>query len=129
MLSDELAESIRSEAAELMREGIRAAEAEPEPDVGVLGRSDGVCDDPVLPPVRAGVATGEVVAREGDYSGNIVNLASRALTAAPPSTLLVDRATRDAIPPQAFVCGREQAAELKGFDTPVPLFALTRRAE
>ena len=36
VLSDELAESIRAEAAELMREGIRAAEAEPEPDIGLL---------------------------------------------------------------------------------------------
>src|SRR3954452_1484669 len=36
VLSDELAEAIRAEAAELMREGIRAAEAEPEPDIGLL---------------------------------------------------------------------------------------------
>jgi pyruvate dehydrogenase E1 component subunit alpha len=36
VLSDELAQSIRAEATELMREGIRAAEAEPEPDVGLL---------------------------------------------------------------------------------------------
>ena len=36
VLSDELAASIRAEAAELMREGIRAAEAEPEPDIGLL---------------------------------------------------------------------------------------------
>jgi adenylate cyclase len=82
--------------------------------------------DPVLPPVRAGVATGEVVARDGDYSGNVVNLASRALTAAAPSTLLVDRTTRDALPKQAFECGTEQAAELKGFDTRVPLYDVSR---
>jgi pyruvate dehydrogenase E1 component alpha subunit len=36
VLSDELAESIRAEAAELMREGIRAAEAEAEPDISLL---------------------------------------------------------------------------------------------
>jgi pyruvate dehydrogenase E1 component alpha subunit len=36
VLSDELAESIRAGATDLMREGIRAAEAEPEPDVGLL---------------------------------------------------------------------------------------------
>jgi pyruvate dehydrogenase E1 component alpha subunit len=36
VLTDEHAEQVRAEAAELMREGIRAAEAEPEPDVGLL---------------------------------------------------------------------------------------------
>ena len=33
----------------------------------------------VLPPVRAGIATGDVVARAGDYSGAVVNLAARAV--------------------------------------------------
>jgi TPP-dependent pyruvate/acetoin dehydrogenase alpha subunit len=36
VLTDEHAEQVRAEAAELMREGIRAAEAEPEPDVALL---------------------------------------------------------------------------------------------
>jgi pyruvate dehydrogenase E1 component alpha subunit len=36
ILGDDLDETIRSEAAELMRAGIAAAEAEPEPDVGLL---------------------------------------------------------------------------------------------
>src|SRR4051812_38099113 len=36
VLSDELAESIRGEALDLMRAGIAAAEAEPEPDIGLL---------------------------------------------------------------------------------------------
>ncbi len=36
VLSDELAESTRAEAAELMRAGIAAAEAEPAPDPGLV---------------------------------------------------------------------------------------------
>ena len=36
VLNDELAESTRAEAAELMREGIAAAEAEPAADVSLL---------------------------------------------------------------------------------------------
>jgi adenylate cyclase len=91
-----------------------------------LALIDEFAADPVLPPVRAGVATGDVVAREGDYSGNVVNLASRALTAASPSRLLVDRATRDALPTQAFECGTELVTELKGFDARVPLYDVTR---
>ena len=31
----------------------------------------------VLPPVRAGIATGDVLARDGDFSGAVVNLAAR----------------------------------------------------
>jgi len=36
VLTEEHAEQVRAEATELMREGIRAAEAEPEPDVALL---------------------------------------------------------------------------------------------
>jgi adenylate cyclase len=81
---------------------------------------------PVLPQLRAGIASGEVIARDGDYSGSIVNLAARALTAAAPSTLLVDRATRDALPGARFTCGDERAVALKGFDAPIPLYEVTR---
>jgi len=91
-----------------------------------LALIDEFAADAVLPPVRAGVATGEVIARGGDYSGSVVNLASRALTAAPATTLLVDRATRDALPQTAFACGTEHAAELKGFDAPIALYEVTR---
>ena len=34
--------------------------------------------------------------------------------------------TRDALPKQSFACGTEQVAELKGFDTPVSLYEVTR---
>jgi class 3 adenylate cyclase len=91
-----------------------------------LALIDELASNPVLPAVRAGIATGEVVARDGDYSGNVVNLAARALTAAAPSSLLVDRATRDALPGSQFTRGAERAVALKGFDAPVPLYEVTR---
>ena len=56
----------------------------------------------------------------------VVNLASRALTAASPSTLLVDRATRDALPQTSFACGDENISEPKGFDRRVSLYEVTR---
>jgi adenylate cyclase len=81
----------------------------------------------VLPPVRAGIATGEVVARDGDYSGAVVNLASRALSVAAPSTLLVDRATSAALAAdERFVIGAERDHGLKGFDEPIPLREIAR---
>jgi len=81
----------------------------------------------VLPPLRAGIASGEVVARDGDFSGTIVNLAARALSVAEPSTVLVDRATGIAVDDDVrFVARAEREYELKGFDGPVPLREMTR---
>ena len=71
-----------------------AADADTAADVAVA-LVDALDTDDVLPPARASVASGEVVARDGDYSGPIVNLAARAVTVARPSSVLVDRATRD----------------------------------
>ncbi len=44
--------------------------------------------DALLPSTRAGVASGPLVAREGDYFGPVVNLASRLTELARPSTVL-----------------------------------------
>lgn len=52
---------------------------------------------PDVPPLRAGLATGPVVARRGDVYGHTVNLASRLTDEALPSMVLVDRATADAL--------------------------------
>jgi adenylate cyclase len=49
-------------------------------------------EDPELPAVRAGVATGAVLERLGDVYGQPVNLASRLSDEARPSSVLVDRA-------------------------------------
>jgi adenylate cyclase len=48
-------------------------------------------DDPELPSVRAGVASGAVLERLGDVYGEPVNLASRLSDEARPSSVLVDR--------------------------------------
>ncbi len=45
--------------------------------------------DEVLPDARAGLATGPVLSREGDYFGQVVNLASRLTELAFPRTVLV----------------------------------------
>jgi adenylate cyclase len=54
-----------------------------------------MAEDPVLPDVRVGVATGAVVTRMGDVFGRTVNLASRLTALARPGTVLVDRRTAD----------------------------------
>jgi adenylate cyclase len=81
-----------------------------------------------LPPVRAGVATGEVIARDGDYSGAVVNLAARAVNVARPSTVLVDSETSDALADSTeFTFRIAGSFRLKGFDKRVPLFRVRRR--
>ncbi|MFN8035609.1 MAG: adenylate/guanylate cyclase domain-containing protein [Acidimicrobiia bacterium] len=51
--------------------------------------------DGMLPEARAAIASGPLLARDGDYFGPVVNLASRLVTAARPGTLLVSGETRD----------------------------------
>ena len=92
-----------------------------------LALIEAFADHNVLPPVRAGVATGEVLARDGDFSGAVVNLAARAVKIATPSTLYADRATRDALRRvDTFTCDEEEPHALKGFAEPVRLSRIRR---
>src|SRR5437016_4067913 len=66
-------------------------------------------------PLRVGVATGDVIPREGDIFGPTVNLANRLVVVARPGTVLVDRATRDALANDArFEVTPIAARHLKG---------------
>ncbi len=86
----------------------------------------------ILSDVRAAVAFGEVLVRDGDCFGPTVNLASRLCTfVARPGTVVVDQALRDAAartsqPPFAFV--ELPPHELKGFDEKVSFYE-ARRAD
>ena len=62
-----------------------------------LELAETMAEDPVLPDVRVGIATGTVVTRMGDVFGRTVNLASRLTALAQPGTVLVDRRTADAL--------------------------------
>jgi class 3 adenylate cyclase len=72
--------------------------------------------------VRAGLAFGTVVAINGDYFGNPVNLAARLVAAAAPEQILATAELHDMLP------GRHGVAcaplTLKGFDDPVTAFDL-----
>ena len=54
-------------------------------------------DDEALPPLRAGAAFGAVITMHGDYYGDVVNLASRLVGAARPSSAVVSKSVRDEI--------------------------------
>ena len=62
--------------------------------------ADAFDDHPTVPPVRAGLASGEVMLRDGDVFGPVVNLASRAAKAAGPGEVVAttDVASGAALP-------------------------------
>ena len=82
-----------------------------------VGANDG------LPPVRVGLAAGEVLVREGDLFGPVVNLASRLVGSAEPGQVVLDRETARRV-------GMEHvtllgARTVVGLDEPVEVFGLT----
>jgi adenylate cyclase len=76
-----------------------------------------------IPPVRVGVAVGEVLTKDGDCFGPVVNLAARVVGAAPPGEVAVTTPVRDAAPGFEFEPLGDHA--LKGFSHPVALHRLT----
>ncbi|MGE2817408.1 adenylate/guanylate cyclase domain-containing protein [Mycobacterium heidelbergense] len=72
--------------------------------------------------VRAGLAYGSVLATNGDYFGNPVNLAARLVAAAAPRQILADSALHDELPDWPAVA--HGPLTLKGFDEPVSAFEL-----
>jgi adenylate cyclase len=52
-------------------------------------------NDPLLPPARAGLSIGPVLARDGDYYGPVVNLAARIVDVARASRVVISDAMHD----------------------------------
>jgi adenylate cyclase len=76
-----------------------------------------VAADEELPPVRVGLAAGQVLAISGDHHGAVVNLAARLCAAAPAGGVLADDEVRARAGQSRF--GPPSAAELRGFSAPV----------
>ena len=82
--------------------------------------------DPLLPPLRVGVAFGEVLTREGDYYGSTVNLAARVTKLAPLHGVVATVDTTDALDEQdAFAIQPLGAIEMQGLAEPVELAGLS----
>ena len=77
------------------------------------------------PPVRVGLATGELISVMGDLYGPDVNLAARLVAVAEPATAVVARRTRDGT--DEFDFEALPARTLKGFPDPVTSFILVAR--
>ncbi|MFN8105494.1 MAG: adenylate/guanylate cyclase domain-containing protein [Acidimicrobiia bacterium] len=77
--------------------------------------------------VRAGIASGQVLNRDGDVYGSVVNLASRITGRALPGTVLVDDSVHDALEESDTLVWRElRPRKLKGIGS-VRLWKVLRR--
>ncbi len=85
---------------------------------------EALAGEPGMPPVRAGVAVGEVMLRDGDVFGPVVNLAARAAKVGRPGTILVPLEVAGAITTPSVSIG---TVDLRGIG-PVELFSVRRRA-
>ena len=72
--------------------------------------------------VRAGVGYGEILAINGDYFGNAVNLAARLVSAAAPGQILASAEVHDKLPDWPAIV--QDPLMLKGFDKPVVAYDL-----
>ncbi|MGH9026058.1 MAG: adenylate/guanylate cyclase domain-containing protein [Acidimicrobiia bacterium] len=83
-------------------------------------------DHTMLDRARGAVAVGALVARDGDYYGPLVNLASRAVKLAEPGCVLVTEEVRGEAEASADLSfGDAVTRELRGFDEPVSLSVVT----
>lgn len=80
-------------------------------------------DHPVVPPLRVGLATGEVLTRDGDYYGRVVNAASRLVELAEPGGVVVSDGVRERLD-DAFATEALPPTRVKGYDEPVQAFRL-----
>jgi class 3 adenylate cyclase len=74
--------------------------------------------------VRAGLGFGPILAINGDYFGNAVNLAARLVAAAAPGQILASEEVHQQLPNWPAVV--QEPLQLKGFDDPVIAYELGR---
>jgi adenylate cyclase len=81
-------------------------------------------EDPDLPPLRVGIAAGEVVTRGGDVYGVPVNLAARLVATAQPGEILVDPVAAERADTE-FALELRGARDLPGFAEPVEVYGVS----
>ena len=95
-----------------------------EAGLTALSLAEAYADDEQLQDVRVGLGYGPVLAREGDFYGPVVNLASRMVNIARPGSVLVSTSVHDALSDNpAFSFKPLRARYLQGIGR-VPLWAL-----
>jgi adenylate cyclase len=80
---------------------------------------------PVLTSLRSALATGEVLGRDGDYYGPVVNLAARLVKEARPGSVVSDRPIVGGEDGRPFASRSLGALDLRGVGGPVELYAVS----
>jgi adenylate cyclase len=98
------------------------------PDPVAAGRvalelADRLDREPDVPAARVGLAAGRVVSLHGDYFGDVVNLASRLVALAEPSTVVASEEVRRLAGDQLRFAPLPPS-QLKGFDVPTTAYRL-----
>ena len=81
-------------------------------------------DDTELPPLRIGLASGEIVTRDGDVFGPVVNLAARLVGVAEPGQVVCDAETARRFDAEGGAADSLGPMSLRGFDEPTEVFAI-----
>jgi adenylate cyclase len=102
-----------------------SADALLETTLDLVGRVEQEGED--FPQLRAGVAAGLAVSREGDWYGPPVNLASRVTGVARPGSVLATEEVRDAAG-DGYAWSAAGARELKGLKRRIPIYRVRRAA-
>jgi adenylate cyclase len=79
-----------------------------------------VDDHPHLTALRGAVGYGDLLGRDGDYFGPVVNLVARAVDQAPPGRVVATQ------PVDGFASSRLDPVALRGIEEPVALWLLGR---
>lgn len=101
----------------------------PDPTAGVAAAVEMVealSARPRLPPVRAGLAYGSVLTRDGDCFGPMVNLAARIVGFASAGMIAMNEGLSVHVSGDAWSVKHLGTHSLKGFDDPLPVFQLAR---
>lgn len=89
---------------------------------------DRAADDPALPQLRVGIASGWAVSRARDWFGSPVNVASRVTSVAEPGEVMVEGAAREAIgDAPGYAWSFIGTRELKGVGGETKLFRVWRQ--
>ena len=87
---------------------------------------DMVREDPRLPALRVGIAHGDVLTRDGDYYGPVVNLAARVTKLASPDGVVATTTAAAEVIDDALSITQLGSIEMRGIVDPVDLVSITR---
>jgi adenylate cyclase len=79
-----------------------------------------------FPALRAGIASGEAIARAGDWYGRPVNLAARICQTARPGSVLTTAEVREAAEGDGYEWSKAGRRRLKGVKGETPLWRVRR---